>query len=143
MCVCACVFDREREGKKKEEKITHTIKTPERFVCIGNTSGVFQSRPSLLAQPLIRLSAFKPSLGEDKIEFARETKMEKEKGEGKRPVPVCVHSPKPGQVLGSLEAVAGKTVFFSVAPYSCIMAPLPMGLNGLVRYCARQKITDS
>lgn len=66
----------ERKGEKS------TIKTPERFVCIGNTSGVFQSRPSLLAQPLIRLSAFKSSLGEDKIEFARETKMEKEKGEG-------------------------------------------------------------
>lgn len=61
-----------------ERKKSHTIKTPERFVCIGNTSGVFQSRPSLLAQPLIRLSAFKPPLGEDKIEFARETKMEKE-----------------------------------------------------------------
>lgn len=54
---------------------------------------MFQSRPSLLAQPLIRLSAFKLSLGEDKIEFARETKMEKEKGEGYRPlyVRVCVY----------------------------------------------------
>lgn len=78
------MFDREREKKSR------TIKTPERFVCIGNTSGVFQSRPSLLAQPLIRLSAFKPSLGEDKIEFARETKMEKEKGEGWRPKCVCM-----------------------------------------------------
>lgn len=42
------------------------------FDCIGNSSGVFQSRPSLLAQPLIRLSAFKLPLGEDKIEFARD-----------------------------------------------------------------------
>lgn len=75
---------------------------------------MFQSRPSLLAQPLIRLSAFKLSLGEDKIEFARETKMEKEKGEGYRPlyVRVCMYSPKPGQVLGSLEAVAGKKSLF-------------------------------
>lgn len=63
-----------------ERNKSHTIKTPERFVCIGNTSGVFQSRPSLLAQPLIRLSAFKPPLGEDKIEFTRETKMEKREG---------------------------------------------------------------
>lgn len=76
---------------------------------------MFQSRPSLLAPPLIRLSAFKPSLGEDKIEFAGETKIEQEKGEGHRPgVYICVtvyapNSPKPGQVLGSLEAVAGKT----------------------------------
>lgn len=71
---------------------------------------MFQSRPSLLAQPLIRLSAFKPPLGEDKIEFARETKMEKEKGGGIRAyVCVCAYSPKPGQVLRSLEAVAGKT----------------------------------
>lgn len=107
----------ERGRKKKKKKITHTIKTPERFVCIGNTSGVFQSRPSLLAQPLIRLSAFKPSLGEDKIEFARETKMEKGKGEGKRPMPVCVCVCVFSQTrasLRSLEAVAGKMVFFSV-----------------------------
>lgn len=70
------MFDRER-------KKLCTIKTPERFVCIGNTSAVFESRPLLLAQPLIRLSAFKPLLREDKIEFARETKMgEKKKGEG-------------------------------------------------------------
>lgn len=104
LCVFVHVCLTERGRKKKKKKtITHTIKTPERFVCIGNTSGVFQSRPSLLAQPLIRLSAFKPSLGEDKIEFTRETKMEKEKGEGKRPmhVCVCVYSPKPGQVLGA------------------------------------------
>lgn len=109
-----CLTER---GRKKKKKITHTIKTPERFVCIGNTSGVFQSRPSLLAQPLIRLSAFKPSLGEDKIEFARETKMEKGKGEGKRPMPVCVCVCVFSQTrasLRSLEAVAGKMVFFSV-----------------------------
>lgn len=52
---------------------------------------MFQSRPSLLAQPLIRLSAFKPSVGEDKIEFALETKMEKEKkGEGQVAACLCV-----------------------------------------------------
>lgn len=76
--------------RKHTHTHSHTIKTPERFVCIGNTSGLFQSRPSLLAQPLIRLSAFKPSLGEDKIEFARDKDGKREEGEGKRPVYVCV-----------------------------------------------------
>lgn len=67
--------------EKKNAGGKHTVKTPGRLVCIGNTSGVFQSRSSLLAQALIRLSAFKPTFGEDKIEFTRETKMEEEKGE--------------------------------------------------------------
>lgn len=100
---------------------SHTIKTPERFVCIGNTSGVFQSRPSLLAQPLIRLSAFKPSLGEDKIEFARDTDGKKKRGGRGRGL--CMDPPKPGQVLGSLEALAGTTAVFSVAlcfTFTCV-----------------------
>lgn len=75
---------------------------------------MFQSRPSLLAQPLIRLSAFKPSLGEDKIEFAGDKDREKsrEEGGGRDEVYVYVYPPKPGQVLGSLEARAGKTAVF-------------------------------
>lgn len=109
---------------------------------------MFQSRPSLLAQPLIRLSAFKPSLGEDKIEFAGDKDREKSGGGEGGEAYVYVYPPKPGQVLGSLEARAGKTtVFFSVVPvfpfHFCIMAPLPVGLNGLVCYCVRRKITDS
>lgn len=88
---------------ERKEK-SHTIKTPERFVCIGNTSGVFQSRPSLLAQPLIRLSTFKPPLGEDKIEFARETKMEKEKGGG---LGVCVCMCVFSQTRASLTELRG------------------------------------
>lgn len=76
---------------------------------------MFQSRPSLLAQPLIRLSAFKPSLGEDKIEFAGDKDREKSGGWGDGggdEAYVYVYPPKPGQVLGSLEARAGKTAVF-------------------------------
>lgn len=43
---------------------------------------MFQSRRSLLARPLIRLSVFKPSLGEDKIEFAGDKDGGKEQGVG-------------------------------------------------------------
>lgn len=82
---------------------------------------------------------------------SRETKIEKRAegaGDEGDEAHVYVYPPEPGQVLGSLEARAGKTaVFFSVVPvfpfHFCIMAPLPVGLNGLVRYCVRRKITDS
>lgn len=109
---------------------------------------MFQSRPSLLAQPLIRLSAFKPSLGEDKIEFAGDKDREKSGGgEGGRGLCVRVSS----QTRASLRELRGSSwqdgCFFSVVPvfpfHFCIMAPLPVGLNGLVRYCVRRKITDS
>jgi len=100
---CADVYVFVRVCLSGRETKSRTIKTPERFVYIGNTSGVFQSRLLLLAQPLIRLSSFKPLLGDDAIEFTGETKMESEKGEGQKSVSVCVcvcvcvYSPKQGK----------------------------------------------
>lgn len=109
---------------------------------------MFQSRPSLLAQPLIRLSAFKPSLGEDKIEFAGDKDREKSGGGEGDEAYVYVYPPKTRASLRELRGSSWQDgCFFSIVPvfpfHFCIMAPLPVGLNGLVHCCVRRKITDS
>lgn len=88
-----------------------------------------------LAQPLIRLSAFKPSIGEDKIELARETKEKRKAGgdEKKKKTKnrTCSSSNKPGKVLWSSEA-AEKTRFFrgTVFPLTLVSTlPAPRGVK--------------
>lgn len=67
----------------------HPIRPPESSICVGNTSGVFPSCPSPLAQLVIRLSASGRHL--QKKLNSLETKKEKtNRAGGGEKAPICV-----------------------------------------------------